>query len=265
MRIIKLTAIIAATLLCLTACHSKEDDNTVSVGIIDGPDAIIWSTAQQVAKERYGLTVNLVNFSDYNLPNEALNSNEIDANAFQHKPFLDTQIQANGYHLMPVANTFLYPIALYSKKIKTISAIKTGDIIAIPNDPSNEGRALLLLEQAKLIKLRANAGINATVVDIIDNPKKLDIKELDAAQLPRVLPDVTAAVINNDFAKPAGLSADKDGLIIESVKSPYMNIIVVRMGNENSPKIQKLIEAYHSPEVKAAAKKLYGNNAVAGW
>ena len=154
---------------------------------------------------------------------------------------------------------------MYSKKITSIKQLKAGDQIAIPNDPSNESRALLLLQQGGLITLKAGAGVNATVQSIATNPMNLKITEIDAAQLPRVLQDVTAAVINNDFAQPAGLLASKDGILVENANSPYMNVIVIRPDEKDLLKIKELVESYQSPEVKAAAYKLYGNNAIAGW
>ncbi len=257
-------ALLSITLL-LTACHKKEDPNTVTVGIIDGPDAIIWQAAQTVAMKKFGLTIKLVTFSDYNTPNEALNDGDIDANAFQHMPFLNAQIAAEHYDIVPVANTFIYPIALYSVKIKHVYEIKKGDKIAIPSDPSNENRALLLLQQGGLIKLNEKNGVNATVTDIVQNPRGINIVEMDAAMLPRALSDVTAAVINNDFAQTAGLRASKQGILVENTKSPYMNIIAIKSGHQNDVKIKELIQSFQSPEVKAAAEKLYGKDAIAGW
>lgn len=258
--------IILGLSLTLTACNNnkKEASDVVTVGIIDGPETKIWKTVQQVALQKYGLHVKLVTFSDYNMPNAALNSGEIDANAFQHMPFLVAQINDHHYDIVPIAKTFVYPIALYSQKVKNLSEIKDGAKIAIPNDPSNEARALLLLQQGGLITLKDGADVKATVVNIVKNPKHLKIVELDAAQLPRVLPDVTGAVINNDFAQPAGLTK-KDAILIENKNSPYMNIIAIRPTEANEKKIQELVKSYQSPEVKAEAYKLFGDDAIAGW
>lgn len=245
----------------LTACdQKKEADNVVTVGIIDGPDTPLWEAAKAVALKREGLIIQLVKFSDYNMPNEALNNGEIDANAFQHVPFLEAQIKAHGYHLVAVANTFVYPMALYSKKIQRLDQMRSGDKIAIPNDPSNEARALLILQKGGLIVLNPSAGVNATTLDIAANPKHLKIVEMDAAQLPRVLPDVVGAVITNDYADPAGLTP-KQGILVEDIHSPYMNVIVVRPEDKDSKKIKQLIAAFQSPEVK----NLSGDYAIAGW
>ena len=267
MRILKILGVLGLILLgfALIGCNKqKEASDVVTVGIIDGPETKIWETVQEVALQKYGLHVKLVTFADYTMPNQALSNGEIDANAFQHMPFLVAQINDHHYDIVPIAKTFVYPIALYSKKIKHISQIQEGDKIAIPNDPSNEARALLLLQQSALITLKADATVKATVINIATNPKHLKIVELDAAQLPRVLPDVTAAVINNDFAIPAGLTK-KDAIFIESKESPYMNIIAVRPSEVNETKIKELVKAYQSPEVKAEAFKLFGDNAIAGW
>jgi D-methionine transport system substrate-binding protein len=264
-KIITGSILLALSAMSLIGCHShKEANDVVKVGIIDGPDTVLWEAAQKNALQKYGLHIELVKFSDYVLPNEALNSGDIDANAFQHVPFLDEQIKSRGYKLIPIAKTFVYPIAMYSQKIKSIKQLKTGDTIAIPNDPSNEARALLLLQQGHLVTLRKNADINATPADIASNPKKLVIKEIDAAQLPRVLPDVTAAIINNDYAGPAGLTP-KTALLIENANSPYINVIVIRPNEKGKKKITEMIAAFQTPEVKALSKKISHGNAIAGW
>lgn len=259
----KCLTLILCTLM-LMGCQHKEAGNVVSVAIIDGPATATWEAAKKTALEKFGLIIKLVKFSDYTLPNEAVNSGEVDANAFQHVPFLDSQIKARGYQLIPVANTFLYPIALYSHKIQRLSQLKSGDKIAIPNDPSNEGRALLLLQQARIIQLRKGSTLTATPLDIVNNPKKLQFIALDAAQLPRALHDVVAAVINNDYAEPAGLTR-KDSLYREDRNSPYMNVIVTRPTLKNTKKIRELIESFQTEAVKQIAKKLSHGNAIAGW
>lgn len=259
-------------LLCLflsisvmTGCSKhKEAANVVKVGIIDGPDTVMWEKAQEIAYRKYGLHIVLVKFSDYVMPNEALNNGDIDANAFQHVPFLNAQIKSRGYKLIPIANTFVYPIAMYSQKIKSIKQLKSGDTIAIPNDPSNEARALLLLQQGGLIKLRKGAGVNATPIDVISNPKNLKFQEINAAQLPRVLPDVAAAIITNDYAGPAGLDPHK-ALLMENAHSPYMNVIVIRPSEKNEKKIIEMVKAFQTPEVKAITLKISKGNAIAGW
>lgn len=255
------------SILCLTllfACHS-EDKNTLKVGTISGPETDLIQTAKQVAKDKYGLNVQIVEFTDYNEPNAALNDHSIDANMFQHQPYLDQQIKDRHYTLTAIAKTFIYPMGIYSSKVKTLQDIPTGGIIAIPNDPSNEGRALLLLQKAGLIFLNKSAGLYTTPVDIAQNPKSLKFQELDAAQLARSLPDVSAAVINTNYAVPAGLSPNKDALYSEKADSPYVNIIVIRTDEASDPRLKEFVQAFQSDEVKAAAKKIFGDQAIPAW
>ena len=265
MKKILLSVLVVLGVLSFAACSKKEDPNTVSVGTIAGPETELMQVAKQVAKQKYGLNVKIVTFTDYTMPNQALADGNIDVNEFQHLPFLEAQVKAHGYDLVPVGKTFLYPMALYSKKVKTLSALQDGAKIAIPNDPSNEARALLLLQKAKLITLKSNVSINATPNDIAKNPKHFEFVELDAAQLPRSLGDVSLAVINTNYAIPAGLSPSKDALFEESTDSPYVNIFVARKDDQNAKKVQELVQAFQSEAVVAAAKKIFGDGAIAGF
>lgn len=174
-----------------------------------GAEAQVAEVAAKVAKEKYNLDVELVTFTDYVTPNAALDDGSIDANAFQHKPYLDKQIADRGYKLAIVGNTFVYPIAGYSKQIKSVDELQDGARIAVPNDPTNLGRSLLLLQQQGLLKLREDVGLLATVRDIVENPKKLEILELDAAQLPRSLDDVALSIINTTYASSINLTPEK--------------------------------------------------------
>jgi D-methionine transport system substrate-binding protein len=263
----KICALIVSTVLILglTACHQKEAKNTIRVGTIAGPETQLMEVAKEVALQRYGLNVKIITFSDYNTPNEALANGDLDANAFQHIPYLDAQIKARGYKIVPIAKTFIYPMGIYSKKITKLAELTDGAKVAVANDPSNESRALLLLQAAKLITLKPNAGFNATKLDIASNPKHLQIVALDAAQLPRALSDVTLAVINTNYAIPVGLSPTKDALFVESTHSPYANIIAARADNKDDPRLKQLVSAFQSPEVMAEAKKLFGDGAIAAW
>jgi D-methionine transport system substrate-binding protein len=260
--------------LALAGCGEKDKaaadsqpSNHLKVGVILGSELVVAEEAQKIAKEKYGLDVELVTFTDYVAPNEALNRGDIDINAFQHKPFLDEQIKARGYKLVPVANTFVYPIAGYSKKIKSIDEIKDGDTIAIPNDPTNLGRSLLLLEKQGLIKLQPGKNLMPIVLDIAENPKKLKILELEAPQLPRSLDDsqVTVAVINTAYSSQIGLTPTKDGIFVEDKDSPYVNLIVARENNKDSENIKKYIQAYQSEDVYKVADKEFKGGAVKGW
>ena len=196
------------------------------------------------------------------MPNEALEAGEIDANYFQHLPYLESFNAERGFNLVSAGGIHIEPMALYSKTYDSIEAIPDGATIAIPNDPTNEGRALLLLESAGLITLSEDAGIEAVPADIVDNPHNFSFSEIEAASLPRVLDDADAAVINGNYAIPAGLIATRDGLYVEGGDSPYVNVIAVRSGDENNPAIQTLVEALKSDEVAQFVAENYPNGEV---
>ena len=206
-------------------------------------------------------------FNDYVLPNEALSKGDIDLNAFQHKPYLDQQIKDRGYKLVPVGSTFVYPIAGYSKKIKSLDELKDGSQIALPNDPTNLGRSLLLLQKVGLIKLKDGVGLLPTVLDVTENSKNLKLVELEAPQLPRSLDDqqIALAVINTTYASQIGLTPAKDGLFVEDKDSPYVNLLVAREDNKDAENVKKFVQAYQSDEVDAAANKIFNGGAVKGW
>ena len=248
----------------LTACQ-PEDKNAIKVGTISGPETELMEVAQKVAKDQYGLNIKLIEFTDYLEPNIALNDGSLDANVFQHQPFLDQQTQDRRYKLVAIGKTFLYPMGIYSSKIKSLQELQPNAIVVIPNDPSNEGRALLLLQKAGLIQLKKEAGLYATPVDIESNPKQLKFKELDAAQLARALPDVEIAVINTNYAIPAGLSPTKDAIFHEQKDSPYANIIVIRADELNDPRIKQLVASIQSEAVANAAKKIFKDQAIQAW
>jgi len=230
-----------------------------------GAEEQVAEVACQVAHDKFHLDVELVTFNDYVTPNAALADGSIDANAFQHKPFLDQQIKDRGYHLAIVGRTFVYPIAAYSQRIHRLSELHDGATLAVPNDPTNLGRSLVLLERQGLIQLRPGAGIIATVLDIAANPRKFRIVELEAAQLPRALPDVDLAIINNTYASQVGLNPAKDGLFVEDSHSPYVNLIVAREENQHDLRLTQFVQAYESDEVLAAAQKIFQGGAVKGW
>ena len=260
-----LIVLLAWSFLSLTACSKKEGPNTVSVGTISGPETKLMEVAKKVAKKCYGLHVKIVTFTDYNTPNVALSDGSLDTNAFQHMPYLESQIKEHGYKIISIGKTFLYPMGLYSKKIKKLSQLKNGAKIGIPNDPSNEARALLLLQSAKLITLRRDAGINATPLDVAKNPKHLQFIALDAAELPRALGDVSLAAINTNYAIPSGLSPSKDALYEESPNSPYTDIIAARTDEKGDKKVTELVAAFQSKAVFKEAKKLFHDGAIAGF
>ena len=259
----KLRKIIIFGLICLSflalGCGGGEkakESVTIKVGATVMPHAEILEVVKPIlAKE--GVNLQIVEFSDYVKPNLALSDKEIDANYFQHLPYLDSFVKEHKLKLISFAKVHIEPMGIYSKKIKNLDELKTGDIITIPNDPTNGGRALLLLAKAKVIKLKENAGISATIQDIVDNPKKLVIRELEAAQLPRTIDDATISVINTNFALAAGFVPTKDALLLEAADSPYVNILVIRQGDEKRPELEKLARALNSPDVKKFIEDKY--------
>ncbi|MCK9168857.1 MAG: MetQ/NlpA family ABC transporter substrate-binding protein [Treponema sp.] len=243
------------------AKSKKSKQNVLTVGATPEPHAEILNLlVDDLAKQ--GITLKVVEFTDYVTPNEAVESGEIDANYFQHKPYMDSFNKEKGYHLVSVVGVHVEPLALYSHKIKRAADLKDGSTIAVPNDPTNEGRALLLLQSAGYIKIDPKADLTAVPADIIENKKNLQFKEIEAASLPRVLDDVDAAVINGNYALPAGLTASKDGLIVEGKDSPYVNILTVKDGMQNDPRIKALAKALTSQKVKDYITKKYPNGEV---
>lgn len=204
-----------------------------------------------------GVELEVKEFTDYVQPNVQLYEKELDANYFQHQPYLDEQNSQNGFDLVPVVGVHVEPFGAYSNKIKSADELADGATIAIPNDPTNGGRALLLLQKQGLIKLKDDAGITATAKDIVENPKNLKFKETDAAMLPRLLPEVDLALINTNYALEAKLNPTKDALFIEDKDSPYTNLLVARPDNKDSDAIQKLSKALTSDEVRTFINETY--------
>ena len=262
----KLFTVLVVVLFALTSVFaqgSKEAaaSNVIKVGATPDPHAILLNlVVDDLAAEGY--TLQVIEFTDYVTPNDALESGEIDANYFQHIPYLESFNTEHGYHLVNAGGIHVEPLALYSKKVASLADLKNGATIAIPNDPTNEGRALLLLQSTGLIKLSASAGLEATPSDITENAKGLKFKEIEAATLPRILDDVDAAVINGNYAIPAGLIATRDGLFVEGADSPYVNVIAVKAGNENNPGIQALVKALKSEKVAKFVSEKYPNGEV---
>jgi D-methionine transport system substrate-binding protein len=251
----------AVSLIAPLAAHA---DESLKVGVTGGPHEQVMEVVKQVAAKN-GLTIKIVEFSDYVQPNAALAGGDLDANSYQHEPYLDAQVKDRGYKLAKLADTVTFPMGIYSKKVKTLAELKPGARIAVPNDPTNGGRALLLLQKQGLIKLRADASLKATPLDIVENPRKLKIVELDAAQIPRSLDDVDAAAINTNYAMEAGLKPKQDAIAIEDPKGPYVNIIAIRAADRNKPWAAKLVAAYHSPEVKQYIEQKFGGAVISSW
>lgn len=236
---------------------------TLRVGVNPGPHEEIMEIVRDVLKKK-DIKLEIVSFADFVTPNLALADGSIDANSFQHEPYLKKFCADRKLDLVKLAPTIVFPISLYSKKVKSLSELRDKAIIAIPNDPTNAGRVLMLLENAGLIKLKPGIGIEATVFDIASNPKKLQFVELEAAQLPRALPDVDIAAINTTYAVSAGLDPVKGPIYTENKDSAYVNIIAIRK-NDNNPLFEELIKAYHSKEVADYVTSKYAGSLVLGF
>jgi len=254
---------VACSILLLLAACQKHPSNALIIGTISGPETELVQVAKEIAKKQYNLEVKIVEFNDYNLPNQALSEGSLDVNVYQHLPYLTAANQAHGYHLIAVGKTFLFPMGLYSSRTHTLANLPEHALIALPNDPSNLARALKLLQQGGLITLN-NAAL-PKVYDIINNPKQWRFKELDAAMLSHALPDVDAAVINTTFAIPAGLSPAKNALLVENRDSPYANLIVINSDSSKKIQIEQFIEAIHNSAVKRRAAELFSDAAIAAW
>lgn len=260
----KLLAIIATALFSIVAlagCGSNADNSSsektvLKVGATAVPHAeILEQIKPDLAKE--GIDLQIIEFNDYVQPNLALNDGELDANFFQHQPYLDEFSAEHSVKLVSAGGIHIEPMGVYSKKVKSLDELQDSATIAIPNDPTNGGRSLLLLAKAGVITLKDNNDIKATVQDITANPKNIQFQEVEAAQLPRVLDDVDAAVINTNYAMQAGFVPASDALIIEDSTSPYVNIIAVREGDQDKPAIQKLMQALKSETVKNFIEEKY--------
>lgn len=237
---------------------------TVRVGVTAGPHAQILEAVVPEAK-KLGLDVKVVEFTDYIIPNQALANKEIELNSFQHGPYLKNQIAKTNWKLAKVAYTIASPMGFYSKKYKSFVDIPAGATIAIQNDPTNGARSLQLLAATGIIKLRDSAGVTVGVADIVDNPKKFKFVELDAAQLPRSLPDVDAAAVNNNYAVQAGLDPVKDSLIKETNDGPWVNIIAVREEDKDKPWVATFAQAYRSNAVKTFIAEKFKGAYVPAW
>lgn len=253
---ILLTVVLGAALL--TGCGAKKTasvgnsvklDAPLKVGVTAGPHEQVAEKVKEVAKAK-GLNIELVVFNDYVQPNKQLFEKQIDVNIYQHEPYLIKFNEDQKMNLVKVASAVNFPMGAYSQKIKSLDELKQGDKVSVPNDPTNEARALILLEAAKVIKLKEGVGVKATLQDIAENPKQIKFIELEAAMVPRSLSEVAAAAINTNFAMEAKLNPVKDSIFIEPKDSPWVNIIVARPDNRDDERIKKLIEAYQSQEIK---------------
>ena len=247
--------------LALVAGSALAQSKPIKIGVTAGPHAEIMEVVKQEAAKQ-GLNIQIVEFSDYVQPNAALAAGDLDANSYQHQPYLDNVNADRHYNLVSVGKTVIFPIGIYSKKYKSLKDLPVGARIGLPNDPTNGGRVLLLLQNLGLIKVDPKAGLKATPLDVTDNPRKFKFIELDAAQLPRSLDDTAASAINTNFAVSAGLDPKKDAIAQESPDSPYANVLVVRAADKDSPQVRALVAAYHSPAVKQFIETKYKGSVV---
>lgn len=263
--VIAIAVVLALTLAaCTSPAKPEEKDGpanqaetvTVKVGATAIPHAEILNFIKP-ALVKEGIDLDVQEFSDWTQLNPSLAGNELDANYFQHVPYLETYNDGAGTDLVSIAKVHVEPLGVYSKKIKEIGAIPEKATVAIPNDATNGGRALLLLQKAGLLTLKEGVGLTATPLDITENPKKLDIKELDAASLPRTLDEVDFAVINTNYALPAGLNPKADAIFIEDKDSPYANVLVVQAEDQNNAALQKIAQALNTEEVKKFIEEKY--------
>ncbi|AMQ04541.1 MetQ/NlpA family ABC transporter substrate-binding protein [Sporosarcina sp. FSL K6-1540] len=261
MRKLWLVSLAVLTAIVLAACGGKESGNsdTVKVKIgVNGADGVQWPLLKEKAAKE-GIEIELVEFADYTLPNNALAQGDIDLNAFQHFSFLSQYVKESKNELVPIGSTMFAPLGVYSEKIKDISEIKEGDKIAIPDDPSNQARALRLLESADLISLSDDFGLFGDPTKITENPLNLEIIPMVAQQTPRILPDVTAAIINNGIAGQAGFSPGEDPLFRESSDDesiyPYVNLIVASGKEKNNKTFKRIVELYQEEDIEKAIEE----------
>lgn len=252
-------ALVTAGLFTAAPAHAAP----LKLGVSAGPyGEILEFTAKIAAKE--GLDATVIEFTDWNMPNAALQAGDIDANNFQHQPFLDNQIKQRGYEIVPLAKSIVVPMGIYAKSAKSLKDLKDGASISIPNDPTNGARALALLAQTGVIALKDGAGIAASVADIKENPKKIRFVELDAAQLPRSLDDVDASVITLNYAVLAGLDP-KGALVLEDDQSKWHLVWAVRKDRAEDPRVKRFVELYRSPEVRQFILTRFNGTIVPTW
>ncbi|MCR4426829.1 MAG: MetQ/NlpA family ABC transporter substrate-binding protein [Firmicutes bacterium] len=254
----------ALVLVLLAAGGVQSETKKVVLGVTAGIHEELAEVVKPVF-EAQGYQLKVVVFTDYITPNLALAEGELDANSYQHLPFLQQFCADRKARLVSIGATAIFPMGIYSKKVKRLSDLRNGAIVAIPNDPTNGGRALVLLAKAGLLRLNEGAGWKATVFDIAANPKGLKITELDAAQIPRALEDVDIACINTNYAMSAGLIPARDSIFLEAADSPWVNIIAVKEGRESDPALQALVKAYHSSQVREYIESNYEGSLIPGW
>lgn len=240
-----------------------QQNQVVRIGASPGPHAEILEKVKPIAAKN-GLDIKIIEFSDYVVPNQALAAGELEANSFQNQPYLDNQVKDRGFKIVSVGLTVNFPLGIYSSKYKSWAEVPDGATVAIQNDPTNGGRSLLLLQDKGVIKLKEGVGFKPTVADIVSNPKKLKIIEIEAAQTPRSLADVAAAAINTNYAVDAKIEPTS-AILREDPKGPYVNLIAVREADKDKPWVKALLASYHTPEIKAFVAERFKGSVLAGW
>ena len=276
-KFLKLFTVALVAVIALTGCGNKntgnedsgaaDSDKVYKVGVVGTNEETYWLDVQKRLAEE-GVNIEIVVFTDYNTPNDALAAGDLDLNAFQHYIFLDSYNADKGTDLVAIAETIRAPLGIYSNKIKDISELQDKATVAIPNDATNGGRSLLLLQSAGLLSLDPAAGLSPTVNDIIDNPKNLVIQELDASQTPRALDDVDLSIINGGMAADAGLYPQKDAIYLEEINEasqPYINIIAARQDNKDNPDFQKIIAAFQTDETAVIIDEASNGANIPAW
>ncbi|WBL14564.1 MULTISPECIES: MetQ/NlpA family ABC transporter substrate-binding protein [Sutcliffiella] len=253
----------------LAACGGKDTGGALSedklvIGVTAGPHEQVMEKVKEVAAKD-GLEIDIKVFTEYVMPNTALAEGELDVNSFQTKPFLDNVVKERNYDLVDIAPTLTFPMGIYSEKFASVDELEEGAKLGLPNDPTNGGRALILFQSAGLITLKDGVGDQATVKDIVDNPKNFEFIELEASQLPRQLDELAGAAINTNFAIEHGYVPTEDSIFIEGSDSPWVNLLVVRGENKEDPVLEKLLKAYHSDEVKQFIEETFSGSVIPSW
>ena len=253
---------ISAAILAVIASVARAE--TIKVGVTRGPHAQILEAVKPIAAKN-GLDIQIVEFTDYALPNAALDAGDLQANSFQNQPYLDNQKADRGYKIESIGSTVNFPMGVYSRKYKSWDAVPQGATLSIPNDPTNGGRVLLLLQDKGVLKLRQGVGFKPTVADIIENPGKFKVVEVDAAQTARTLDDVDAGGINTNYATQAGLDPVKDAILREDPKGPYTNLIAVRTADKDKPWARLLAQSYQTPEIRDFVLTTFKGAVLPAW
>lgn len=260
----------ALLLVFLAACSGNEasggseEDGPLKVGVTAGPHEDVMNKVKEVAAED-GFEIEVIAFNDYVMPNTALDEGELDANVFQHEPYLNDFVKERGLELSKVATTINFPMGIYSDKYKSLDELKEGDKVGLPNHSTGEPRALMLFEEAGIIELKDGVGVKATIKDIEKNPYNLEFVPLEASQIPRQLGELAIAAINTNFAMESGRVPKEDSLEMEPEDSPWVNVIATKTENKDDERIQKLVDYYQSDEVKQFIQDEFNGSVVASW